>query len=92
MNDFELNRELTTLKSEQNLSATALKGHQTQIADMLNGAMGQDIRDVLSGKKKVKLSFWQKLRYKINFFLKLFSNNGIQTRNGEYNGIGQYNF
>lgn len=93
MSNIGLQREFTTLQSEQKINELALKGHQSTIADMLiNGSMGKDIDDVLSGKKKVKLSFWQKLKYKFRFYLELFIDNGIQTRNSEYNGVGKYNF
>ena len=41
---------------------------------MLRGSMGKDIDDVLSGKVKVKLSFFEKMKYKINFWLdKIFN-------------------
>lgn len=92
MSNIELNRELTTLKSEQGISAMVLKGHQNQIANMLNGAMGQDMKDVLSGRKVVKLTFWQKLKYKLKFYFNIIINNGIQTGNSEYNGIGESDF
>ena len=34
---------------------------------------GKDMNDVLSGKKRVEFTFWSKLRYKINNFLKMFN-------------------
>ncbi len=37
------------------MSELAVKGAQNKIAEMLNGEMGQDMRDVLSGRKKVEL-------------------------------------
>lgn len=88
MSDICVNRELTTLKSEQRINEMALKGHQTMIANMLNGSMGKDINDVLSGKKKVKLSIWMKIKYKFLYYIKMFTNNGVQARDCEYNGIG----
>jgi hypothetical protein len=51
----------------------ALKGHQWNIAEQLNGTMGKDMNDVLSGKKRVEFTFWTKLRYNINNFLKIFN-------------------
>lgn len=50
----------------------AIKGYQSQIADRLNGLMGEDINKVLNGERVVKLSLYQKLKYKIDNFLKLF--------------------
>ena len=69
----ELDRELTSLKSEKRMSEMAVKGYQNEMAEKLNGAMGNDMMDVLSGKKFVKLTKWQKLRYKIDNFLNLFN-------------------
>jgi hypothetical protein len=69
----ELDRELTSLKSEKRMSEMAVKGYQNEMAEKLKGAMGNDMMDVLSGKKFVKLTKWQKLRYKIDNFLNLFN-------------------
>lgn len=71
--DSEYNREVTTYESEKRMDALALKGLQWNIAEQLNGSMGQDMNDVLSGKKQVKLSFWRKLKYSIDNFLSLFN-------------------
>lgn len=67
-----ISRESTTLMSERRMSDMALKGHQAMLSDMLNGSMGEDIDEVLSGRRKVKLTFWEKLRYKLDAFLKHF--------------------
>ena len=69
----EIDRELTTLRSEKRMDTLALKGHQWNIAEQLKGSMGKDMNEVLTGKKKVELTFWAKLRYKINNFLSLFN-------------------
>lgn len=71
--DSEYNREVTTYESEKRMDALALKGLQWNIAEQLKGSMGQDMNDVLSGKKKVKLTFWHKLKYRIDNFLSLFN-------------------
>ena len=71
--DSEYNREVTTYESEKRMDALALKGLQWNIAEQLKGSMGQDMNDVLSGKKQVKLTFWRKLRYRIDNFLSLFN-------------------
>lgn len=73
MNDIEYNRELTTYNSEKRMDMLALKGLQWNIAEQLNGSMGKDMNDVLSGKKKVELTFWTKLKHKFNSFLSLFN-------------------
>lgn len=71
--DSEYNREVTTYESEKRMDALALKGLQWNIAEQLKGSMGQDMNDVLSGKKKVKLTFWRKLKYAIDNFLSMFN-------------------
>lgn len=67
----ELSREITTLESEKRMDELALKGHQYSIAEQLNGAMGKDITEVLSGNKKVKFSLWRRIK---NSFDKLLWN------------------
>ena len=69
----EISREITTMNSEKKMDTLALKGLQWNIAEQLKGTMGQDMNEVLTGKKKVELTFWAKLRYKINNFLSLFN-------------------
>jgi putative sterol carrier protein len=71
--DKEINQELISLESERRMGEVAIKAHQNTLSAMLNGSMGQDINDVLSGKKKVKLTFTQKVKYKIYNFFKLFN-------------------
>ena len=74
MEDNKLRMELTSLISEHRMGQAAIKGHQNNISQMLNGSMGKDIDDVLSGKKQVKLTWKEKMKYKIDNFLKLFNN------------------
>ena len=75
MNDkAELNREIKNLENDKRMSVLAIKNEQEKMARMLRGSMGKDIDDVLSGKVKVKLSFFEKMKYKINFWLdKIFN-------------------
>ena len=53
----EIEKELTTLESERNMSKMALKGHQNRLAEQLRGEMGADINRIVKRKK----SFWDKL-------------------------------
>lgn len=46
-------RELVTLESERRMDELALRGVQHSIAEQLNGEMGRDMREVLSGNRKV---------------------------------------
>ena len=75
MNDkAELNRAVKNLENDKKMSILAIKNEQEKMARMLRGSMGKDIDDVLSGKVKVKLSFFEKMKYKINFWLdKIFN-------------------
>lgn len=46
---------------------------KTEFANMLRNELGKDITDVVSGKVKVKLSFKEKLKYRIKRFFQTFS-------------------
>lgn len=59
--DKELSREITSLESEKRMDELALRGYQYNIAEQLNGAMGKDMVDVLSGNKKVKFSLFRRI-------------------------------
>lgn len=61
----ELLRELSTLEGERKMDKVALKGVQWQLSEKLNGEMGRDMDEVLSGRKLVKFSLWHRIR---NFF------------------------
>ena len=60
--DKEMSREIQTLESERRMDKLALKGHQWTIAQQLNSSMGQDMKDVLDGKKQVKFSLWKRIK------------------------------
>jgi hypothetical protein len=70
MSDMALVREKRALDNDRLMTRRALNIQQNQIAMDLQNGMGQDMMDVLSGKIKVKLSFKERIRYKIKFFLK----------------------
>ena len=67
--DKAMSREIQTLESERRMDKLALKGHQWTIAQRLNGSMGQDMKDVLEGKKTVKISLWKRIKHKIDTLL-----------------------
>lgn len=70
---IDTNRELNQLQNDKKKMEIELLNERYRIAHLLIGEMGKDIDEVLCGKKIVKLSFWEKVKYKINFFLeKLF--------------------
>ena len=72
-NKYELFKELRGLENDRLMNDRILDGVRGDIAKKLNGLMGDDIKDVLEGKKVVKLTFKEKIKYKINsWFNKLF--------------------
>lgn len=72
MSDIELNREARELKNEKVLSELIMNSQKDMLSRSLLGDWGKDIDDVLSGKVKVKLSWKEKLKYKINFWINKF--------------------
>lgn len=66
--DYELNRELRGWKNDKIMTERAVDFEKNRWADLLKGEMGKDIDDVLSGKKKVKLTFNEVLNYKLKFY------------------------
>ena len=73
MSDFELNRELRELKKENDSYEAELSRQRQLMAQSLKEEMGRDMMDVLSGKVQVKLSLWERIKYKIRFYIdKLF--------------------
>lgn len=72
-NKYELFKELRGLENDRLMNERILDGVRGDIAKKLNGLMGDDIKDVLEGKKVVKLTFKEKIKYKVNlWFNKLF--------------------
>lgn len=70
---IELDRELKQLESERKQIEAELSNERDRIALMLKNGMGKDIDDVLSGRTIVKLSFKEKIKYKVKgFFDRLF--------------------
>lgn len=64
-----LAREVRELKSEKNIQNIVLTAEKEKYAKLLRSEMGQDIKDVLSGKKIVKMSKWEIFKYKFNYYL-----------------------
>jgi hypothetical protein len=61
------------------MTERAVESEKNRWAKMLKGSVGEDIKDVLSGKKKVKLTFNEVINYKLRFYKnkikKMFSKN-----------------
>ena len=74
MSNWELNRELKEMNKEHDLFMQELSNQRQYMAKMLLNDMGKDMNDVLNGKTKVEMSFWLKLKYKVNYYInKLFN-------------------
>ena len=69
-----IDKELTAIKNDKIIFEHELSQHRDNIAFMLKNGMGEDMDDVLSGKKVVQIPFWERMKYKISFLLnKLFN-------------------
>ena len=66
--DYELAREMRGLKNDKIMTGRAVESEKNRWAEKLKGEVGKDIDDVLSGKKKVKLTFNEAINYKLNYY------------------------
>jgi hypothetical protein len=80
--DYELNRELRGWKNDKIMTERAVESEKNRWAEMLKGSVGEDIKDVLSGKKKVKLTFNEVINYKLKFYKNKIKK--MFTKNEEY--------
>ena len=73
MSNWELNRELKEIDKEREIFTQELTNKRQQMANLLLNDMGKDMDDVLKGKVKVKLSWRERMKYKIKYYInKLF--------------------
>lgn len=66
-------KELQGLKNDRIMTERAVASQQNRWASNLTGAMGNDINDVLSGKKKVKVPLGLKIKYCFNNIIDILS-------------------
>lgn len=66
--DYELYRETRGLKNDKLMTQRAVEFEKNRWAGMLKGPMGKDIDDVLSGKKKVRLTWNEVINYKLRYY------------------------
>lgn len=66
--DYELARETRGLRNDKIMTERAVDYEKNRWAEMLRGNLGKDIDDVLSGKKKVRLTFNEVINYKLRFY------------------------
>jgi hypothetical protein len=79
---YELNRELRGWKNDKIMTERAVESEKNRWAEMLKGSVGEDIKDVLSGKKKVKLTLNEVINYKLKFYKNKIKK--MFTKNEEY--------
>jgi hypothetical protein len=71
--NFAINKELDNINRDKIIFEHELENNRNRMAFMLQNELGKDIDDVLSGKKLVKISFFNKIKYKLKFiFNKIF--------------------
>lgn len=68
MGDYELTREIRGLNNDKIMTSRAVEFEKNRWAEKLKGSVGKDIDDVLSGKKKVKLTFSEVISYKLKYY------------------------
>ena len=66
--DYELLREVRGLKNDKIMTQRAVEFEKNRWAGMLKGSIGKDIDDVLSGKKKVRLTWDEIIKYKLRYY------------------------
>ena len=67
--DFEYNKERYNLEIERRNYSNELLNERNRMSILLKGEMGNDIDDVLNGRKLVRFTLKEKI---VNFFIKLF--------------------
>lgn len=72
MSNLDLVREARGLKNDKIMTNRLLDEEQQTMKNSLMGDLGKDMDDVLSGRVKVKLSWKEKIKYKVNFWLNKF--------------------
>ena len=87
--DYNLHREIRGLKNDKLMSQRAVNFERNKWAKLLNGEMGKDIDDVLSGKVKVKLTFKEIVSYKLKRLKNKLLKNKKKDEEERYNQENQ---
>ena len=86
--DINTSRELRALKNDMLMTEKAVQYQQNAWKEKLKGGVGEDSDDVLSGRVKVKLTWKEKLGYKLRYLkaklMKLF---GRKEKEDLYDGV-----
>ena len=65
----ELTRELDGLSNDRKMTNLAVDSKKREIADMLSsGGVGYDMKEVLSGRRKIEVPKKERVKFKINSF------------------------
>ena len=71
--DIELQREINGLMGDINLTKLAVSSVQNSMKEELAGGMGEDIRAVLSGERKVEAGKYERRKFRLkSWFRRLF--------------------
>ena len=74
MSNWEINRELKEAEKERFLYAKDLENKRQHMANMLLNEMGNDMQNVLNGHVKIKLTFWERIKYSFKYYMnKIFN-------------------
>lgn len=74
MSNWEINKELSELNKDKKIFKEELEKHKNQMAHLLLNEMGKDIDNVINGNVKIKLTWGEKLKYKIKYYVdKIFN-------------------
>lgn len=83
MKNTDVNKELAVLEMERTMVKHSIEGAKNEMANMLLGGMGQDMEDVLTGKKVIKV----KKRNIFGKMLDAFDTLLRKTNGGNDNGV-----
>ena len=64
-NNIELSRELRAYQGEKKLTKLAVTSEQQRMKELLLGAMGDDMKSVLNGEKRIEISNYKKKRFQL---------------------------
>lgn len=64
-NNIELSRELMAYQGEKKLTKLAVTSEQQRMKELLLGAMGDDMKSVLNGEKRIEISNYKKKRFQL---------------------------
>lgn len=64
--------ELARLESDRERYQVELQNEMKKMSFMLKNGMGEDMKDVLSGKTKIKIPLWKQIKIKVNCFIDNF--------------------